>query len=509
MRRKRFEFTPFLYVTPPFLCGIVIGYYDLSIAITISVIILLIVICCGLWFFNKRIEQFGAVLFFVFGLFLIKATTTNNQLTYNKTEQYVSQINAQPVLKGRYWRMQANVLAVKDSTLWQEVNNLVQINIDTSFTPVVGEIITYRSKSYEFDSIYKNYYSFKGVYGKQYVYNYVSLDTIENVWYKIDRFRALVSGKISSIDTSKTQATALMQAITVGDKSELSYETKNDYKNAGVSHLLAISGLHVGIIFAIISTLLVGLESFNKGSYIRFGVLIVVLWGYAILSGFSPSVLRAVIMFSLFSLGELFFKRKNQLNTLLASAFIILAFDPKAAFDISFQLSYIAMLGIVTLYKPIIYILKINNRVGRWAWSLFAVTTSAQLTTIPIVLFYFGQFSLLGFITNYFVWFTVPIIIVSTLLYVATNLHFVGIIGVYCSDLQNYIVQKLSSTNFGIINYNSMPLWVVIIIYILLFIGIIVVTYYFNKSYHLRIKKLVKVFSKKNGSNHPTHRRQL
>lgn len=492
MRQRRFEYTPFLFVTPSFICGIIYGYYSDNFWVASSIFCGLLITSLIIAHFYKRNEFVASVLFACIGFLLIQANSKPNRLDYEKKHQYVSEIVEIPTLKGRYWRANALVLAQKDSNIWTQKENLVQLNVDTTQTLQVGDIITYKSKTYSFDSVYKNYYSNKEIYGKQYAYKIIILDKTTCLRYQIATLRDNISRRISDIDTSKTQATAIMQSVTVGDKRELSYDTKNYYKNAGVSHLLAISGLHVGIIYAILNTLLFGLRGSKRGRYTKFAIEASILWAFATLSGFSPSVLRAVIMFTMFSLGEASFERKNSLNILLASAFIILTFDPKAVFDISFQLSYLAMIGIITLYKPIVSLIKTRSKIGRWVWQMFVITTTAQITTVPVVLYYFKQFSLLGYFVNYIVWFTIPIIIVCTLIFILTNIHFIGIVGMYVTDIQNIIIEYFSNFTLGIIKISNLNFGILIIIYIVTFALITTTVYWDNHKNKIQNKTLIK-----------------
>lgn len=492
MRQRRFEYTPFLFVTPPFICGIICGYYSDNLWVASSIFFGLLMASLIIVRFYKRNEFVASILFAGIGFLLIKSNSSPNRLDYETNHQYISEIVEIPILKGRYWRANAVILAQKDSNVWTQKDNHAQLNIDTAQTLQIGDVITYKSKTYSFDSVYKNYYSNKEIFGKQYAYNIKILDRTLRFRYQIATIRDNISKRISDIDTSKNQATAIMQSVTVGDKIELSNDTKNVYKNAGASHLLAISGLHVGIIYAILNTILFGLRGSKRGRYTKFAIETSILWTFATLSGFSPSVMRAVIMFTLFSFGETSFERKNSLNILLASAFLILAFDPKAVFDISFQLSYLAMIGIITLYKPIVSLIKTRTKIGRWAWQMFVITTTAQITTIPVVLYYFKQFSLLGYFVNYIVWFTIPIIIVSTLIFILTNIHFIGIAGMYVADIQNIIIEYFSNFTFGIIKISTLNFWSIIIIYIVIFGLISLTVYSYNHKNHIQNKTLIK-----------------
>lgn len=507
MRAKKFEYTPFLFVTPPFLCGIIGGFLVDNWLFLLAVSSAFLIVSIGIACVFKRYELIASVAFFVVGSVLIKGDFANNKLIYEQKTQHIAQIESVPILKGRYWRSETTILLQKESDLWRETKNRIQLNIDTVFTPQIGHVITYQAKNYAFDSVYKSYYEKRGIFGKQYAYQVTALDTIENLGYQIASFRDRIAQRISAIDTSKSGATAIMNAVTVGVKSDLDYELKRDYRNTGLSHILAISGLHIGIIYAVLRVLLSYLGTSKRARIWRAVLQLLLLWSYAVLSGLSPSVLRAVIMFSLFSMGDVTFERKNSLNILLASAFIILAFDPMSVFDIGFQLSYLAMVGIVMLYHPISSMLRIRKTVLRWTWQMLVVTFTAQITTAPLVLYYFHQIGLIGFIANYFVWFTLPIIVGATLFFMITNLHFIGVVGVYSATAQNFIVETFARLNIGVVKIVSFPLWLLFVVYAVLFVAIFGVILLNNNRFALKNRRYAISVLRQNAWSHPTDRK--
>ncbi len=188
---------------------------------------------------------------------------------------------------------------------------------------------------------------------------------------------------------------AVASALILGYKAELSEETRNAYAHTGAMHVLAVSGLHVGIIQLLISFLL-GLVRlpWRYWPVVRLGLLLACIWGFALLTGASPSVLRAATLFSFLSVGQALKRHTNIYNTLAASAFLLLCIDPYLLFNVGFQLSYLAVLGIV-YFQPLFYRQwYIENRAGDYLWKLLAVSLAAQLGTLPLSLYYFHQFPL-------------------------------------------------------------------------------------------------------------------
>ena len=211
---------------------------------------------------------------------------------------------------------------------------------------------------------------------------------------------------------------AVLSALTLGDKTDLSESVRESYSVAGVSHVLALSGLHVGLLYALafflLRPLLLGGQS---GRVLRSLLLILLLWLFAFFTGLSPSVVRSVAMFSIWALADLCGRQSFSLNTLALTAWLMLLVRPVWLFDVGFQLSFAAVLSIL-LFQPFLYRLcPVRHRAGTYLWGLVSVSVAAQLGTAPLVLFYFSRFSTHFLLTNLLV---VPL--VTLILYAAVVL---------------------------------------------------------------------------------------
>jgi competence protein ComEC len=191
----------------------------------------------------------------------------------------------------------------------------------------------------------------------------------------------------------------LAKALLLGDKSQLSHETRESFGNAGAMHVLAISGLHVGIIMYVLFFVLKGMSKWISR---RSAVLItlILLWLFAGVTGGSPSVVRATLMFSLLLIGQQWGRAAHPMNILFFSAFVLLLWNPLLLFDIGFQLSYGAMLGIFIFFERIQSLVRTRNWLLNKAWDGTALGISAQLFTIPLVLYHFHQFPNYFWLTN-------------------------------------------------------------------------------------------------------------
>ncbi len=209
---------------------------------------------------------------------------------------------------------------------------------------------------------------------------------------------------------------AVLSALTVGDKDELSEDIIETYSVAGASHVLALSGLHIGFISALLLFALSPL--WNRWRFLKPFLLlsvIVLLWGFAFLTGLSSSVVRAVIMCSFGLISTLFSTcQKLTVNTLAVTAFLMLLFNPVWLFDVGFQLSFIAVTAILLLQPGLYGLLSFRNTVLQKVWGLIAVSIAAQIGTAPLVMLYFSRFSTHFLLTNLWV---IPL--VSLIVYAA------------------------------------------------------------------------------------------
>lgn len=213
-------------------------------------------------------------------------------------------------------------------------------------------------------------------------------------------------------------AFAVLSALTVGYKEELSEEIKESYSVSGASHVLALSGLHIGFLYGFLFFCLRGLPDNWRGvRLLRALIIITLLWGFAFFTGLSPSVVRSVVMCSLFALSGAFRRESFSMNTLSVAAFFMLLCQPTWLFDVGFQLSFCAVASILLLQPKLHRLIAVSNRFGNYVWGLMSVSIAAQIGTAPLVLFYFSRFSTHFLLTN-----LVVIPLVSVCMYAAVVL---------------------------------------------------------------------------------------
>ena len=192
----------------------------------------------------------------------------------------------------------------------------------------------------------------------------------------------------------------LAEAMLIGFREDLDRDLLNAYVDTGVVHVIAISGLHLGLIFMLIDLCIKTLFGKKRARYAGIFITIPLLWGFAMLTGSSSSVNRSALMFSVLIIGKAISKRNNSLNALFASAFILLYYNPEVISDIGFQLSHAAVGSILLFEKEINQLVYVKNKIARYAWSMISITIAAQLLTTPLVIFHFHRFPTLFLFAN-------------------------------------------------------------------------------------------------------------
>jgi competence protein ComEC len=198
----------------------------------------------------------------------------------------------------------------------------------------------------------------------------------------------------------KENELAVINALLLGHRQTVDNDLLENYANAGAIHILAVSGLHIGIILIILQFLLSPLRTFKKGKFIITAISLILLWMYAALAGFSPSIVRAVTMFSALAIGMALNKPSNTYNSLFISMFILLLIHPFYIFEVGFQLSYLAVFFIVWVQPIFSSFWKPKYKVLNYFWQLLTVSLAAQLGVGLLSIYYFHQFPGLFFISN-------------------------------------------------------------------------------------------------------------
>lgn len=214
--------------------------------------------------------------------------------------------------------------------------------------------------------------------------------------------RALLLEHLETAGLSDDQY-AVVAAMALGDKSALTHELKDTYSKTGASHILALSGLHLGIIYALLSMLVVG----RRWQLITQVAIILSIWAFVFLVGMSASVVRSAVMLTVYALLAIGHRQKMSVNTLAFTAIVMLLISPQALFDVGFQMSFMAVFAILLFvplfYRPFSAEYLMTHRIVSWTLGMIAVSIAAQIGVAPLIAYYFGRFSCYFLLTNFIV----------------------------------------------------------------------------------------------------------
>ncbi|MFL5762971.1 MAG: ComEC/Rec2 family competence protein [Bacteroidia bacterium] len=409
-----------------------------------------------------------------------------SQLTDGKEDLFIGSILESPVEKERSVKTVIRIRKIYHSGKWLNTTGKALAYFEKSEKSLMldygddiiisanPEMIPLPANPYEFN--YREFLAGHKIYQQVYVNT--------NAWKKLGSnsgnffFRWSLSCRNYLLHCLETQGLkgdelAVGAALMLGYTDKLDADIMTAYAGTGALHVLSVSGLHAAIVYIVFSWLLGFLDKFKHGAVIKAGLLILLLWFYAALTGLSPSVLRAAAMFSFIVIAKTFRKQSTIYNTLAASAILILIIDPFLLKDVGFQLSYIAVVGIVWLQPMISSWFDPDNWLLEQVWSITAVSIAAQLATFPLGLYYFHQFP------NYFLLSNLVVIPLSTLIiYTGIALFMSASIPLFVKYLAlafgwmiwllNFSVKWIGGLPFAVVNSISFHMTEMVLVYALI-----------------------------------------
>ncbi len=307
----------------------------------------------------------------------------------------------------------------------------------------------------EFD--YKNYLQMNGVYYEAFVPKHSFYNTGKSDISWLLRFTDRCRHKLIDLLNNKIKGNeaAVGSAILLGYRNDLSPGVIQQFTDSGTVHVICVAGLHVGIFIWMLNLLLLFLDRFKYGKIIRTILLLTLLWLYALLTGMATPVIRATVMFSFLLVGRQFSRYTNSINTLAASALLMLLINPYALADTGFQLSYLSVFGILTIYPILNELIEPRQFIFRKIWELTCLSASAQLAILPLSLLYFHQFPNYFILTNLLV---VPLLSVAIysgiLFFITARIPFISTITTWLFHKSLLIMNLLVGQS------NHLPLYV-------------------------------------------------
>ncbi len=425
-----FRQIPFLRLLFPLLSGIFTALHlqIYLVYLPLFLILFFFFLCFYLWIFKKTYHKILFLFLSDLFLFVLAWQSVQNQNIKWDKNFYGNGADLKSELKLLVWV--SDVPVQKPKTLKLQLD-IIELQQNGHSKAVRGKLIAYvknHKNLYQIKAgqmLYLNThllevpaaanpeeFNYKKYLCNRQIYHFAFVDSLS---YKIvlDTFPHLsiqylaLHCKQKIINRLKTaqlssNAYAICSALITGFDADISQDVRRSFSHSGTLHVLSVSGLHTGLIFAFLSFLFKVFDRRNRFKIFKFSSILLVLWAFAFLTGLEAPVLRSVLMLSLFAVGSVFFKneQKNQLNLLFVSAFVLLLLNPFFITEIGFQLSFSAMLGLI-IFQPLISNLwSVEHPILIWFWKSVAASLSATLTTLPLTLFYFKQFPIWFFVAN-------------------------------------------------------------------------------------------------------------
>lgn len=458
MFEKFLHQTPFFRLAIPFLAGILfqINYPLINVSIIyILSSLFLVALLFGIikltrnYSINKIWGVLVSLILFFSGMQLVSIKQQNIYYFNNTEYTFIATLTEQPEEKEKSVKTVLIIDYVIDSInyktnntqvicYFQKDSSTLNLNLgDQILAKSYLNEIKHSGNPYAFN--YKKYLKYKEIYNQCYIkadhYNIIAHNKGPKVRILSNKIRQKLLGIYQRNNISGDEF-AVLSALTLGYKSELTPELKESFSASGAMHILAVSGLHVGIIFIILCKLSSFLQKNKYGKILQSIIIIIVLFFYAFLTGLSDSVLRATIMFTFISFGIMFTRQTNIYNTISASALVLLIINPYSIMNVGFQLSYAAVISIVFFQPKIYSLLNFKNTIPDYIWQLISVAVAAQLGTFPITIYYFDQFPLYFILSNIIIIPVATIIVYGAIILFA--LSFSNILTLYFSKVLNF-----------------------------------------------------------------------
>ncbi len=419
---------PFIRLLLPFMAGIVLQWYgQISLPVIITALISF-AIAFGLFnLFPLAVKyKWGALqglvltaLLVSFGLFIAWQKDVRHHHNwygryYHDSDQLVVRINEPLVEKAKSFKAEGYV------------ENILH---GDSLIPCEGKLLLYFAKDSLVPQLHygdkilisKNLQAIKNS-GNPGAFNYEQYAAFQQIFHqaflkdkdwvalgskKVNQFKqfifstraAVLAALRKNISAGKDEL-GLAEALLIGYTYDLDKDLVQAYSNTGVVHIIAISGMHLALIYIMLVWLFSKIPGIKRSKILQVVLILSCLWLFSLLTGAAASVLRAAVMFSFITIGKNLARESTIYNSLAASAFVLLCYDPYFLWDVGFQLSYLAVVGIIVFQKPIYNLFYIKNKWADGIWKLASVSLAAQVLAFPICIYYFHQFPLLFLFAN-------------------------------------------------------------------------------------------------------------
>ncbi len=432
------------------------------------------------FFFDRLKSAFLVFLFFGIGIFLhfLNSNSAQNfDFEKNKTTEIIFQLSKKLNSNERNKRYEVEILnfekpfsaVISIPKEQKELDFLHFYSAEAYLNPT-------QKPQYDFQFDYQKYLARQNIHYQGFIPNEISFKKKESVSFA-DKIKQKRLDLLFRIDKSSLQPQnkAILKGIILADRTEIDQEIINHFSKTGLIHILAISGSHMAIIFLMI---LFVLNPFFSVKYrnIPIYISLAAIWGFAIFIDYGNSVVRSCIMITVYYIMIFLQRKPNLLHSLALAGMMILSIDTQQLFDVGFQLSFLAVFGIFWLYKPITNHYKpLKNRAIRFILNTFSLSLAAQLTTLPLILFYFHQFSIMSvFINVVSIMVSQGFIIFSFIVSILFGIEFTPdwLLEIYdwCASFFLNMVAFFSKTDFSFVENVSIEIPELIILFVLVYL---------------------------------------
>lgn len=462
INKSFFQRIPFIRITSLFLIGILINHFlQIDFYWLGIILVLLLSILIFLWhnIHYSRVKIHNLLIslcILLSGIFYPNKAIENKNSTIDKKDYFLAEICQKPLVKAKTYQ---SILWIQSKALPKSQKVIAYFskeNFDTTLVPGDQLIILVkpqqiRNMGNPFELDYKTMMYNKGIDFSVYLtpgtYRKTGIKIHRLIyWAEQARDKLLVLLQATKIEKEER---SVVSALTLGYRAELDPETLDYFVNTGTIHVLSVSGLHVALIFFILSFLFTGINKGKFGSILYPTFMILFLWIYTYITGFCPCVQRSAVMFTFVIIGNILRRPVNIYNSLTASILVLILIDPNVLFDIGFQLSYLAVFGIVLLQPPLENLVQLKNKSLKWIWTMLTISLAAQFITFPLSILYFNQFPNLFWLSNYFIIPGTTLLIWLTFgFFVFTPIHFI-------SNLLAQMIQFVTHLMLAILKWMS------------------------------------------------------
>ncbi len=493
----RWDSYPLVRIIIFLISGILIGEYSqISLTFALAICVTFFIAYFGIHFFAKILfkTRFAGLrlfalmsLFIAIGIALVSKVEPkerplhlkNNSNSKKTVLAYQGKIVSEIQERDKSYKFEFEIEKIRTEKMWQLAEGKVLIYLkkneflnDTNFTKLPQKLYNFSDEllikgspiltnppenpsSFDYQKYLKYHYIWHQAFINSYDVVLVNDNESESNLSFLQEFRKkaihfrVYSDSILRETLPSKQSYGVASALFLGIRDGIDSEVKNAYRSAGATHVLAVSGLHVGILSGIIALLFAFLKKDRYTKYIYLSLILSVLFGYAFLTGLSPSVLRASVMFAIIQIGFSFSKHSNIYNNLAFSALILLVMSPYMLFEVGFQLSYLAVLGIVLIQPKIAKMWQAPNKIINYFWQLLTVSIAAQLITFPICLYYFHQFPTYFWLSGFVVIPAAVVILCGSILIILFS-FINGTIGVFLGMCLSWFIKITNDAIFFI-----------------------------------------------------------